>query len=105
MGDLTEVTTRTTDGLVLRVRAAPGAPKTKIIGRLGDALKVAVQAPPERGKANDELIRFLAGALGIDRAAIILKSGEASRQKSFRLMVADPERIETIIRSFIGDGK
>jgi uncharacterized protein (TIGR00251 family) len=73
------------EAVLLRVAARPGASATKVQGLQGDALKVAIAAPPEKGKANDELVRWLAKALGLRRAQVTLARGEASRDKVLRL--------------------
>ncbi|RMG12338.1 MAG: YggU family protein [Planctomycetota bacterium] len=72
-------------GVLVRVAARPGAARSAIQGVLGGALKVAVAAPPEKGKANKELTRFLARRLGVRRAQVSLVSGEASRSKTIRI--------------------
>jgi uncharacterized protein len=66
---------------VFSVRVSPGAARTKIIGEHDGALKVSVNAPPEKGKANKELVDYLAEILGVKRAAVTVISGETSRQK------------------------
>jgi uncharacterized protein (TIGR00251 family) len=71
------------DGVVLKVRAAPGASRERVVGVHGDALKVAVQAPPEKGKANQRIAALLAEALGVATRDIELLSGAASRDKRF----------------------
>lgn len=63
------------------VRVSPGAAATKILGEYAGALKVAVAAPPEKGRANRELTAFLAGALGVPRRAVAVVAGQASRSK------------------------
>jgi hypothetical protein len=79
----------TTDGVTLAVRAQPGAKKTAIVGIYGEGaaaqLKIAVQAPPLDGRANEALIAFLAGTFGLPKSAVELKSGELSRSKVFLL--------------------
>jgi uncharacterized protein len=70
-------------GLVLRIRAQPGANKDAIQGERAGALRVAVSAAPERGKANAALVELLATALGLKRSAISLIAGETSRDKKF----------------------
>lgn len=72
-------------GVLLKVAARPGAQRSALQGLAGDALKVALQAPPEKGKANDELVRFLARALGLRRPQVSLVKGGASRDKVVRL--------------------
>jgi uncharacterized protein (TIGR00251 family) len=65
----------------LRVRVSPGARETRIVGRHGDAWKVRVAAPPERGRANEELLRHLADRLDLPREALALVTGAGGREK------------------------
>jgi uncharacterized protein (TIGR00251 family) len=71
------------EGSILPVRAQPGARKSAVIGEHAGALKVAVTALPEDGRANKALIETLAAALGIKRSQIELLSGPTSREKRF----------------------
>ena len=76
-------------GVTLAVRAQPGAKKTAITGIYGEGataqLKIAVQAPPLEGRANEALIAFLAATFSVARGAVELSSGEVSRSKVFLL--------------------
>src|SRR5260370_42096496 len=69
------------EGCVLSVRAQPGARKEGIKGEHDGALKVAVTAPADRGRANQALIEVLSEALGLKQSHIELLSGQSSRQK------------------------
>lgn len=69
----------------LAVKAIPNAPRSEIVGWLGDALKVKVHAPPVEGRANDALCDFLAAHLGLPRRAVTVLRGETSRQKTVRI--------------------
>ncbi len=71
--------------VTLRVRTQPGAARTAIRGEYGDALKIAVAAPPVDGKANNALIAFLAKTCHLPRAAVTLTGGAGSRNKRFHL--------------------
>ena len=71
------------EGVILPVRAQPGARKAGIVGEHGDSLKVAVTAPPEDGKANKALVEVLCEKLGLKRWQMELLSGETSRDKRF----------------------
>ena len=65
----------------LKVKAVPGASRSEIVGRLGEALKVRVAAPPEGGKANREIMELLAEKLGLPAAGVTLVSGAVSAAK------------------------
>ena len=65
----------------LKVKAVPGASRSEIVGRLGEALKVRVAAPPEGGKANREILELLAEKLGLPATGVTLVSGAASPAK------------------------
>ena len=81
---MNEVPIRQSDeGILLPVHLQPGAKKTELAGRHGDALKIKVQAPPVEGAANDAAIRFLAKTLGVSRSRVELIRGHKSREKSF----------------------
>ncbi|HEV3201169.1 MAG TPA: DUF167 domain-containing protein [Bryobacteraceae bacterium] len=71
------------EGCILPVRAQPGARKTGILGEQGGALKVAVTAPPDQGRANKALVEALREALDLKRSQVTLVSGETSRAKKF----------------------
>ncbi|OWK37484.1 DUF167 domain-containing protein [Fimbriiglobus ruber] len=71
------------DGATLPVRAQPGAKKTGVLGEQAGALKVAVTAPPEDGRANDALIEVLKDWLGVKRSQVELLSGRTNRNKVF----------------------
>jgi uncharacterized protein len=69
----------------LELKTIPNAPRTALVGWLGTALKVKVHAPALEGRANDELLDFLAGKLGVPRRALTLVRGEKSRHKVVRV--------------------
>jgi hypothetical protein len=71
----------TCQGYLLRVHVVPGARKTAVAGLHGDRLKIKVASPPEKGRANEELLEFLARCLEVPRQAVHLTAGAASRQK------------------------
>ena len=69
-------------GVQLQLHVQPGASRTGIAGLHGDALKVRITAPPADGRANRELLDFLAEVLGVARARIALVKGESGRRKT-----------------------
>ncbi len=72
-------------GCTVTVRLQPGAKKTAITGIYGEgnqaALKIAVQAPPVEGRANEALITFFSEKLDLPKSSITVLSGELSRNK------------------------
>jgi uncharacterized protein (TIGR00251 family) len=86
--------TRHAQGTILPVRAQPGARKNAIVGIHAGALRVAVSAPPEKGKANAALEAFLADALGCRASRVGLLSGATTRQKRFLIQGMTPEELQ-----------
>ncbi len=72
-------------GCVIAVKAVPGASRDRIVGVLGDCLKIATSAAAQKGKANRAIAGILARALGADRRAVELIGGAASPRKQFRV--------------------
>ncbi len=78
---------REEDGaIVLAVYVQPSAKRSEFAGAHGDALKLRLAAPPVEGKANAELIRFIAAAFGVPRRNVELIRGETSRAKTVRVI-------------------
>jgi uncharacterized protein (TIGR00251 family) len=71
----------TADGVILPVHAQPGARKNAVVGEHAGRLKVAVTQAPEKGKANDAILKVLCEALQLSRSQLQLVRGETSRQK------------------------
>ncbi len=72
-------------GATIAVKVVPGASRDRVMGPLGDALKVATSAPPEKGKANAAVAAILAQALGLAPRDVELASGAAGPRKEFLL--------------------
>ena len=101
MSEITEVFDVVDGTVVLRVHAQPGAGRSAVIGRYGDAVKIRVAAPPVDGRANAALAELLARELGLDRAAVELMSGDKSRSKRYRLGGLEPEGAEDAIERLL----
>lgn len=95
-----EIAVRGKDGAVqLWLRVQPGASRSRLVGMHGERLKVALQAPPVDGKANDELIRYLAEILDLPRARLELASGASSRDKRVDVAAAKAMVIAALQRN------
>ena len=71
--------------IVLTLHVQPGAKRTEVAGKHGDALKIRLAAPPVDGKANEELLRYLADVFGVSRRNVMLVRGDSSRRKVVRI--------------------
>lgn len=76
-------------GWRLGVWVQPGAKRTQVAGLHGDYLKIRLQAPAVDNKANNALVAFVAGILGIRTSQVVMESGHASRQKNLLLNVEE----------------
>jgi uncharacterized protein YggU (UPF0235/DUF167 family) len=90
------------EGTILAVRAQAGAKHDRILGERAGALRVAVSATPERGKANEAIRSVLAEAIPCKASQIGLVSGETSREKRFLIAGLTPDelrpRIDVLVK-------
>ena len=78
----------------LSVKVVPGSSRDQIVGWLGDALKIKVMAPPEKGKANEAVVNLLATKLGVSTDDIEVASGDSSPSKVIIITGMDDESIK-----------
>jgi uncharacterized protein (TIGR00251 family) len=76
----------TSSGITFAVRLQPRARRNAIVGELGDALKIALTAPPVDGRANEACIDYFAKLLNLPRSSITIASGQSSRNKVIRVV-------------------
>jgi uncharacterized protein (TIGR00251 family) len=67
--------------VVLALHVQPGARRTAVVGPHGERLKIAVASPPADGRANADLLEFLADRLHVPKSSVTLLSGGSSREK------------------------
>jgi uncharacterized protein len=89
----------TAESTRLKLRVSPGAGRTAFVGRHGDAWKVRVTEAPERGRANEAVLRLLADTLALPRTALTLVSGHGGREKVVELTGMGPTLIERRLTS------
>jgi len=70
-----------TGGVRMALKVVPGASRDRIVGVLGDALKIAVSKPPADGAANKAVIQLLAGHLGLPVTSIAITRGHSNPRK------------------------
>lgn len=90
-------------GLTLTLRVSPKASRSAIIGVMqtadGQALKVAVTSPPDKGRANESVIALLSKAFGIAKRDVTLISGATDRRKVIHLH-GDPKALADIAKNW-----
>lgn len=82
---------------VLTVLVKPGASRRGILGMRGDALRVAVSAPPEKGKANKAVAKLLAKRFGVPPSSVTVIVGAASRRKTLRFDGISQEQLNRFL--------
>ena len=87
------------DGVILPVKAQPGAGKNELRGLQDGALKVCVTQIPEKGKANKAIIEALATFLKLRKSQIELISGDVAAQKKFLISEIDVDSLREKIAS------
>lgn len=80
------------------VRAQPGAKRSALVGTWNGLLKLAVAAPPEDGRANEELVELLALLFGLKRRDVALVAGATARRKRFELALPPAEASARLAR-------
>jgi uncharacterized protein (TIGR00251 family) len=83
----------------LRLRVMPGATRAGVVGRHGDAWKVRVTAPAERGRANTAVVALLAESLGVRPPDVRVVAGLAARDKVVELSGVTLEEAERRLRT------
>ena len=85
------------EGCLLAVRAQPGARKAGVLGEQAGALKVAVTAPPEDGRANQAVTELLRDWLGLKRSQVQLAGGPTHRNKQFLIRGLTPDELRALL--------
>jgi uncharacterized protein len=75
----------TPGGVVFTAKIVPGSSRTAVVGLLGGMVKIKVAAPPEKGKANQALIAFLAECLGVKRNDVAILAGQSNPVKQVQV--------------------
>jgi uncharacterized protein (TIGR00251 family) len=92
------------DGMVLAVHVQPGAGRTEVVGRHGDALKVRVAAPPTGGRANEAVVELVAKEFALKKDDVRITSGASSRQKRVLLAGVEPRAAERVLDRLLTPG-
>src|SRR5690242_6823160 len=86
----------------LEVIVRPGSSQQGIVRQDARGLVIGVNSPPEKGKANEELIDFLARMLRLKKSSIRITRGETGRHKTVRIAAIEPHKVvSTIVRALL----
>ncbi len=88
----------TASGATFHVKVHPRARKNAITGEIGEALKLALTAPPIDGRANQACIAFFAEFLNVPRSSVTIAAGETSRNKLIRVSGLSADVVEVRLR-------
>jgi uncharacterized protein (TIGR00251 family) len=81
------------DGVIFSAKIVPGSSKTAVTGVLNGMLKVKIAAAPEKGKANQCLVEYLAKQLGVKKNCIAITTGKTSPVKTIKITGISSEMI------------
>jgi uncharacterized protein (TIGR00251 family) len=88
----------TSSGTRVALKVVPGASRDRVIGVLGDALKVAVSKPPSGGAANAAVVAVLAKTLGVRESNVTIVSGHASPRKEVEIRDLSPDDVDRLLK-------
>jgi len=85
--------------MIIRVRAIPNAKHSEIMGRVGSIVRVRVAAANVEGKANEELVEFLAEYFGVKSRYVSILRGEKGKEKTVQIEGRPEHELEEIMDS------
>jgi uncharacterized protein (TIGR00251 family) len=80
-------------GAVVHVKAVPNASRDRVVGALGESLKVSVSKPASEGQANNAIEKLIASAMGISRREVMIISGHAQARKQVLIIGCSSEQV------------
>ena len=87
--------------MIIKVKVIPKSQKNQIVGFVKDYLKIKINALAEKGKANQELINFLAKILSVSKSSVTILSGHTSQIKKIQIdNISSKEFIDLIEKAF-----
>ncbi len=84
-------------GAQFALRVQPRASRNAIAGTIGDAIKLAITAPPVDGKANQAVIEFLANLFRVSKSSVVIVSGETGRNKLIAIRGMSAEQVRKVL--------
>jgi uncharacterized protein (TIGR00251 family) len=88
------------NSLNIQVQIQPGSSKDQIIGLHNGRLKIKISAPPVDGKANQNLIEFIAKALGVSKSKIEIVKGRTSKLKTLKISGINQKSFSLLLNKY-----
>ncbi|OGV36920.1 MAG: YggU family protein [Lentisphaerae bacterium GWF2_45_14] len=85
-------------GVYISCHIQPGASRSGASGLHGDSIKIKLHSPPTDGKANAELVEFIASILSVSKSSVEIKSGHSSRKKVLFVSGITPGFVNDILK-------
>jgi uncharacterized protein (TIGR00251 family) len=82
---------------LIKIKVQPNGGQNRIVGTVNEAWKIKIAAPPEKGKANKELIKFLSEVLQLKKEQIVLIGGETSHNKVLKLAGLNKAEVDRLL--------
>ena len=83
----------------LSVKVQPNAGRNEVVGLSNGVWKIKIGAPPDKGKANKELIEFISDKLDIRKDSITILKGTTSHNKVLSIEGLDPSAVSAALSS------
>lgn len=87
----------TAKGAQFSLRVQPRASRNAIVGTMGDAVKLAITAPPVDGKANQAVVEYLSDLFRVPKSSIVIVSGETGRNKLIAIRGMRAEQVVKVL--------
>jgi len=95
----------TASGATFQVKVQPRARRNAITGETGDAIKLALTAPPIDGRANEACIAFFAELLNVPRSSVTIAAGVSSRNKVIRVAGMSAAQVQQRLREAVASSQ
>ena len=85
------------ESITFNVRVVPRSSRSEIVGEIDGVMKVKLTSPPVEGAANSELIKLIAGKLGVSRSAVEIIGGDTSKTKRLKVTGVTAEQVRSLL--------
>ena len=83
--------------MIIRVRVIPNAKHSEVMGRVGSIVRVRISSAAVEGKANDDLIEFLAEFFGVKKSGVSILRGEKGKEKTVQVEGRPEHELEEVM--------